>query len=340
MLVGALEEAPLGLGDADRHVGPFVVCDAGVLDEGRRELREDLQGRKSAEDESADGRVDVLKGLRSYDGHELGNDGVRDDANEVAHGIGRDGLVSVQSRPALQAHNRYGVVDMLSKIRLARSAVTSPQIASAELEQGVDGLAVNVDIFGAADELDATAGHGAVERLEAELRASAGERLDDPRDVIADDGKARRLGVRLHRSPKGRLCVRRHRIGLVQDDNLVRRARMPTAWAFCVIQNHFHAIHRVRDYLMVIDGHLRKVLDLFTNDPNPTVVRGIELEHAALHELGPKKFARQRKHSRRLARSGRPVKEQVGHLGTVRRERSEETGGQGANVHFWTRASA
>ena len=58
-----------------------------------------------------------------------------------------------------------------------------------------------------ADVADARGHDAAVERAEAELGAAAGERLDDARDVVADEDEARHRAVRLHRAPQRVLRV-------------------------------------------------------------------------------------------------------------------------------------
>ena len=60
-----------------------------------------------------------------------------------------------------------------------------------------------------ADVGDARREDTAVQRLEAELGAAGRQRLDDARDVVADEDEARHPAVRLHRPPQRVLGVLR-----------------------------------------------------------------------------------------------------------------------------------
>ena len=50
--------------------------------------------------------------------------------------------------------------------------------------------------------IDALSDDAAVEGLEPEFGTARGKRLDDARDVVADEDEARDFGVRLHRPPQ------------------------------------------------------------------------------------------------------------------------------------------
>lgn len=52
--------------------------------------------------------------------------------------------------------------------------------------------------------------------------------LAPPADVVADEAEARGARLFLHGTPEGGLGCVGHGVGLVQDDDLKRRARLPT----------------------------------------------------------------------------------------------------------------
>jgi len=74
------------------------------------------------------------------------------------------------------------------------------------------------------------------------------------------------LRVLLHRPPQRVLRVLRHAVGLVQDQQLVGRAGVPRRGR----------PHRPR----------RERLDLLADDVDPALVRGVQLHHTRLHQLG------------------------------------------------------
>ncbi len=95
---------------------------------------------------------------------------------------------------------------------------------------------------------------GIGQRLEAELGASGGQRLDDPvetawvsrsssrgswdcvmrshwpADVVADEAEACGARLFLHGASESRLSRAGHRVGLVQDDDLKRWTGLPAAF--------------------------------------------------------------------------------------------------------------
>lgn len=60
------------------------------------------------------------------------------------------------------------------------------------------------------------------QRFEAELGAARRDGLDNARHIVADQTEARCLALLLHRPSEGGLSRMRHRIRLVQNDNLKR----------------------------------------------------------------------------------------------------------------------
>lgn len=64
--------------------------------------------------------------------------------------------------------------------------------------------------------------------LEAEFRTPGRQRFDNAADVVADQTEARRLGLAFHGAAQGGLGRTRHRVGLVQNDDLERRTRSTT----------------------------------------------------------------------------------------------------------------
>lgn len=53
--------------------------------------------------------------------------------------------------------------------------------------------------------------------------------MSRPADVVADEAEAGGSGLFLHGPSESSLSWRRHGVGLVQDDDLVRRTRLPAA---------------------------------------------------------------------------------------------------------------
>lgn len=53
--------------------------------------------------------------------------------------------------------------------------------------------------------------------------------MSRPADVVADEAEAGGSGLLLHGPPESCLSWRRHGVGLVQDDDLVRRTQLTAA---------------------------------------------------------------------------------------------------------------
>lgn len=90
--------------------------------------------------------------------------------------------------------------------------------------------------FQLGDVAEAGEDDGLGQRLEAKLGATGRDRGDDAADVVADEAEPGRAGLLLHGATQGRLGGVRHRIRLVEDDQLVRRTRLPTDG---LVKDHF-----------------------------------------------------------------------------------------------------
>ena len=129
---------------------------------------------------------------------------------------------------------------------------------------------------------------------EAEFRAPRRERLNDARDIVAHEAEAGDARVRLHDAPQRRLGVLRHRVRLVQYDELVRRAGVRLAVTACQLGlNQTKGEDSLRRDRGVPRRFSRKRLDLFPHNADASLVRRVELEHARAKEVWSEELARE-----------------------------------------------
>ena len=127
-------------------------------------------------------------------------------------------------------------------------------------------------------------------RRKAEFCAAGGDGVNDAADVVAHDAEARDAGMLLHCAPQRALCVRRHAVRLIKNDDLQGWARKSGGQA--------------------TDSKLGKNFDFFSHDVNAALVARVQLQHAILDD-GAEHLPHHGRDGRGFARTWRPVKEQV-----------------------------
>mmetsp|Transcript_47932 Transcript_47932/g.113460 ORF Transcript_47932/g.113460 Transcript_47932/m.113460 type:complete len:261 (-) Transcript_47932:353-1135(-) len=171
------------------------------------QLEDYLVRRVPVSHEVGDLLLRFLKGVAFARLDEVVDDLLGQHGGGVGDGLRRD-CVAVQQERVL--HQR----DRLAQIAPRRAH----QVVSDRLCQGVALARRNVretvchDILG--------------QRLKSKLGAARSNRPDDSADVVADDAEPCDLRVRLHRATQRALCIGRHAVCLVENDELERRARM------------------------------------------------------------------------------------------------------------------
>lgn len=125
---------------------------------------------------------------------------------------------------------------------------------------------------------------------EAILDAPGGQRVDDLRDVVANDAKPRVRGVGLNDPTEGCLRVDRHRVRLIKDDDL----------------DGWDVVLRV-----LRDLTLSELLDLVPDDLDATLVRGVELQDPMLVESLAEHLFGEGENCRGFARSWRSIHENM-----------------------------
>mmetsp|Transcript_7986 Transcript_7986/g.21682 ORF Transcript_7986/g.21682 Transcript_7986/m.21682 type:complete len:249 (-) Transcript_7986:279-1025(-) len=128
--------------------------------------------------------------------------------------------------------------------------------------------------------------------LEPDNRTPGLNWLDDLRRHVAREGKPRGFRVQLHGTPQCLLRRGRHRVGLVEDDNLVAARRQA-------------------------DALLRKHLDLVPHHIDAAIIRGVQLEHPLLVFI-PQKRPSQAHDRGGLPSPRRPRQDHVRHIALLR----------------------
>ncbi|EEQ41586.1 hypothetical protein CLUG_05715 [Clavispora lusitaniae ATCC 42720] len=155
------------------------------------------------------------------------------------------------------------------------------------------------DVFSLHDIAQAQQGVFAVQQAEAELGAPQRQRVDDARDVVANQAETRHARVVFHGAPQRRLRIVGHGVGLVQDDDLVRRTRV---------------------LAQVLGRRVRhrepgKVFDLSAHYQNASFVRRVELKHPQTVQPRAVESFGKRQHRGCFAGSRRAVEEHVWQVG-------------------------
>jgi len=171
-----------------------------------------------------------------------------------------------------------------------------PHVSAAQRDQGVRGLAHDLDIFFLDHFVHKHAYVDLFQRAEPEPSAPRQEGRGELVGVVGDDAEARIGRVLLHDAAKGHLRRVGHGIGLVEDDQLVARkgtgarARPP------------HAEDLLRR---------GERLDLFAHDVDAAVVRRVQLQNHLPHVIHPVYPPGQREYGRGLAGAGGAIEKQV-----------------------------
>ncbi|KAI3477930.1 hypothetical protein L1887_60159 [Cichorium endivia] len=301
LLVGTVGEALVHLGHQQGCLGLDHGKQRWMADHVVVQLYEQLRDRIALSCDHTHLVADVVKGVAllgarvhvdiaiaaciRLDAYRVGkarDDTAGHDAGDLHDGCRRDGALVV-ARHAVQARGGLEIGDRTTQIAVRRA------------DERVEHLVVlKRDRLGVCDHLEPRLGGRGVERAEAELAASRRQRLDDARHIVAHEAEARDAAVLLHDATQRTLRILRHAVRLVEDDDLERRAR--------------------ETFLGIGHRQLGKVLDLFAHHRDAALVRGVELQHTRLHQLGPKQLPRERQDGRRLARAGRTVEEHVGKI--------------------------
>jgi hypothetical protein len=115
--------------------------------------------------------------------------------------------------------------------------------------------------------------------------------------IIRNNTEPRVRRILLHNPPQRHLRRRRHRIRLIQYNQLIRRHRLPARLARGGREDLPRAGER---------------LDLLAHDVDAAVVGGVELENHLAHVLDAVDAARESEHGGGLAGAGGAVEEEVG----------------------------
>ncbi len=93
------------------------------------------------------------------------------------------------------------------------------------MRDGFGRLRIEIDLLGDRNTLNHLHDLVAGQRSESEDGASRLDRFDDLRGIIAGQDEATGRGVLLHDAPQRALCIRRQRVGLVEENHLERGPR-------------------------------------------------------------------------------------------------------------------
>ena len=191
-------------------------------------------------------------------------------------------------------------------------APTFAKISLWRLQKSVHSILWNIDPLLVTYELQSWPGALVIEWLESELCTPGGQRFNDPADIVADNAEPGDLGVLLHGPSQRVLRILCHRICLVQNDDLVRRAWVAAG----------HQREREKEREVGIKGKtwksrrrgerpddfkrhrgLGKGLHFLADNLNSTLVGGIELEHSVAPQLRSGKYKRRRKKKKKIRNS-------------------------------------
>mmetsp|Transcript_11711 Transcript_11711/g.47286 ORF Transcript_11711/g.47286 Transcript_11711/m.47286 type:complete len:411 (-) Transcript_11711:24-1256(-) len=288
-VVGAVGEGLVGLGDAVEDDGLVEVGDVRRVEEVVVEFGDDGEGRVALEGDVVDRRLEALEVLRADGRPERVDERRGDAAGELVERRRVERRIILFRRRTVRLCRVADAVVVDARLQQGHGAA---HVALGALEDLVEDRVGVRDVLGLGDVVEARAHLVGRERSKPILGAPRGERLDDARDVVADEAEARHVRVGLHGAAQRALRVLGHGVGLVENDDLERRRR----------------VARVR---LRADRALREGLDLLANHLDAALVRGVHLEHAVAPDVRVVEHARHREDRRRLARARRAIKQQV-----------------------------
>lgn len=193
----------------------FLVVGDGIVDDDEVvELIKELRDAVSFVHEVADEVFELCEVFCLADVDEFHKMMLRNDAGHFEDVLERDEIVLEQ---------RVGAA--FQSIAGLKRCDGFSHVAAGNVDDAFQRVVFDLQLLLLANELQALDDFLLAERDEAEFGATRRDRVDDSRDVVADEAEASRASFFLHCSAKGGLCCVCHGIGFVEDDDLEGRTR-------------------------------------------------------------------------------------------------------------------